>query len=203
MPRIIRNMDARMNALKATKRASTSKAAVNTVEEVQTFLKAKNFGNIEVGGGMEFPIPEGTKPLSYLAKARGKIVAATREGQEWAGRVYATMIGTTEDGTTVLAIQRKEDGKALPKRSGGRPAGSKNKTPEERAAAKKAKEDAKANGGSIPGIDAAKAHLSGGKPDEAPKQEDAGTPTPTTSTKPSRGKGNGAKPPVKDLTAQA
>jgi hypothetical protein len=74
------------------------------------------FGELKVKEGMAFKLPKNAdySLTSYMAKIRGVVTAATREGQGWAGRKYRFGL----DGDEVI-VQRLEDGAPLPKRIGG------------------------------------------------------------------------------------
>ena len=140
MPRILNSIENRFAAVtKAQKKPYANKNAVDTVSAVLGLL-GNNFDNVKPGQGMAFVIPAETTPKKFLASIRGKLVAVSREGQPWAGRQYKSAIDTvTNPDKPEVIVMRLEDGKALPRKVGGRPT----KAESEARKAEKAENDAK------------------------------------------------------------
>lgn len=128
-----------------------AKARVNTVDPVEALKKiAPQIDKLAIGDAIAIAVPAGEAPKKFLAGVRAKAVATMREGSAFAGRVFKTAY---RPGENDVILYREADGKALPRRVGGRPKGSKNK-PEATMKVVKAVE-------LKPAIEKAKEHLTG------------------------------------------
>lgn len=135
MPRIIKNMADRFAKVKKAQLATNGKAPNDTLANIKKLVGQK-FEGIEVGSGMVFDIPKDTTAMKHMAAIRGRLVAVTRAGEPWAGRAYQTTIDKTNEGKEEILVLRIADlAEPLPKKVGGRKAGTPNKSSGEAAKA--------------------------------------------------------------------
>lgn len=134
MPRIIKNFAQTVVAnVEAAQKKIAAKSSIDHKAALEKLI-GKNLEKMEVGDGMELPLPkvEGMTGQKYLATLRGKFVPATREGEVFAGRVYKLKVKKAiEDKPETVLLWRDPD-LATPKgkKVGGRKAGTPNKPKE-------------------------------------------------------------------------